>query len=230
MDPLNPAGEGRDANLDIQDPSQPNPVVPAEVQGEPHGRARRVAERVGLTLEAGLEPLAVSGAGQLERLAPLLQGDGFMLLDVVGTDYAEFVLPTPARFGVTYNFYQLEGNVRLFARVYLNDAETLPSLYPVWKSANYLEREVYDLLGVVFEGHPDLRKILTPDDLEGHPLRKDFPLGESPTLFRDGRFLDPAAFRAGLNGESAGLTGWRGGERVGLNAPEHPPVQVGAKP
>lgn len=223
MDPL------RESNLDVQDPSQPNPVVPAQVQVDPRGRSRRVAGGLGLTLAAGLEPLALVDAAQLARFAPLLQSDGFMLMDVVGTDYGEFVLPTPARFGVTYNFYQLDGNVRLFLRVYLEDGEALPSLYPVWKSANYLEREVYDLLGVTFEGHPDLRKILTPDDLEGHPLRKDFPLGESPTLFRDGRFLDPAAFRAGLRGESAGLTGWRGGERVGLDAPEHPTVKVGGE-
>ncbi len=224
MDPVE-----RQNNLDIQDPAQPNPVAPARVEMDPRARSQRAAEQLGLTLAVGLEPLALVDAGQLERLAPLLQRDGFMLLDVVGTDYGAFVLPTPARFGVTYNFYQLEGNVRLFLRVYLEDGAALPSLYPVWKSANYLEREVYDLLGVPFEGHPDLRKILTPDDLEGHPLRKDFPIGESPTLFRDGRFLDPAAFRAGLNGGSAGLTGWRGGERVGLNAPEHPPVQVGGK-
>ena len=82
-------------------------------------------------------------------------------------------------------------------------------------AANWLEREIYDLFGIRFEGHPDLRKILTPEDLDGHPLRKDFPLGETPTLFKDGRFIDPAAFRAGLTGKDPGLTGWRGGTRKG---------------
>jgi NADH-quinone oxidoreductase subunit C len=81
--------------------------------------------------------------------------------------------------------------------------------------ADYLEREVFDLLGIRFDGHPDLRKILTPEDLEDYPLRKDFPLGETPTLFKEGRFIDPEAFRAGLSGNKAGMTGWRGGTRKG---------------
>ena len=62
----------------------------------------------------------------------------------------------------------------------------------------------YDMFGVEFEGHPDLRKLITPEDLDGHPHRKDFPLGETPTLFGDGRFLDPATFRAGITGEDHG--------------------------
>lgn len=66
--------------------------------------------------------------------------------------------------------------------------------------------------------------MLTPDDLEGHPLRKDFPLGETPTLFREGRFLDPAAFRAGLSGEDTGLSGWRGSLRRGSTRDLEPPV------
>jgi NADH-quinone oxidoreductase subunit C len=75
---------------------------------------------------------------------------------------------------------------------------------------------VYDMFGVTFSGHPDLRKLITPEDLEGHPHRKDFPLGETPTLFGGGRFLDPPAFRAGLAGASRGLTGWIGGARKGV--------------
>jgi NADH-quinone oxidoreductase subunit C len=104
----------------------------------------------------------------------------------------------------------------VFIRVYVPEADpSLPSLTDLWRGADYLEREVFDMLGIRFEGHPDLRKILTPEDLEGHPLRKDFPLGETPTLFKEGRFIDPAAFRAGLSGDKAGMTGWRGGTRKG---------------
>jgi NADH-quinone oxidoreductase subunit C len=90
----------------------------------------------------------------------------------------------------------------------------------IWPGANFLEREVYDLFGITFSGHPDLRKLLTPDELDGHPLRKDFPLGETPTLFNEGRFLDPAAFRAGLTGKDTGLTGFRGGARKGVKSGE----------
>jgi len=77
---------------------------------------------------------------------------------------------------------------------------------------------VYDLFGIEFDGHPDLRKLVTPDDLEGHPLRKDFPLGETPTLFNEGRFLDPATFRAGMLGQDKGRTGWVGGARKGVRS------------
>jgi NADH-quinone oxidoreductase subunit C len=139
---------------------------------------------------------------------------GFKLLsDVFGIDYLEYTEFKPERFAVVYNLYQLATQERLFVKVYLADGATLPTVTDLWRTANFHEREVFDLFGIEFEGHPDLRKILTPEDLDAFPLRKDFPLGESPTLFREGRFLDPAAFRAGLSGKDGGLSGWRGGAR-----------------
>ncbi|WP_206431590.1 NADH-quinone oxidoreductase subunit C [Deinococcus psychrotolerans] len=180
--------------------------------------------KLGLIPEDAAEPTGVVEADQLRSAAERLKSAGFMLMDVVGVDYGAYVQPRPQRFSVLYNIYHPYDHRRLFMRVWLRDGESLPSLYPVWKSANYLEREVYDLMGVVFDDHPDLRKVLTPDDLEGHPLRKDFPLEETPTLFRDGRFLDPAAFRAGMTGQSAGLTGWRGSLRKGSTREIEPPV------
>jgi NADH-quinone oxidoreductase subunit C len=139
---------------------------------------------------------------------------GFKFLaDVFAIDYLEYTLPTPERFAVMYNLYHTTTDERLFVKVYLADGDTLPSVTDLWRTANFHEREVFDLFGIEFAGHPDLRKILTPEDLDAAPLRKDFPLGETPTLFREGRFLDPAAFRAGLSGKDAGLSGWRGGAR-----------------
>ena len=93
--------------------------------------------------------------------------------------------------------------------------QSVPSITPQWTGASFFEREVYDLFGIPFEGHPDLRRLLLPEDFEGHAHRKDFPLGETPTLFNEGRFLDPAAFRAGLAGDDEGLTQWKGGARKG---------------
>jgi NADH-quinone oxidoreductase subunit C len=140
---------------------------------------------------------------------------GFSILsDVMGTDYLEYTEYMPQRFAVTYNLLEPMTGERLFVKVFVADGQGVPSVTDLWRTADFHEREVYDLFGLEFEGHPDLRKILTPEDLDGHPLRKDFPLGESPTLFREGRFIDPAAFRAGMTGKDSGLSGWRGGSRI----------------
>lgn len=179
---------------------------------------------LGLQEDDAAEPTAVVSADQLLEVAEQLRLRGFMLMDSVGVDYLKYPAPRPKRFALLHNVYHPYEHRRLFLRVWLDDGEAVDSLYPVWRAANYLEREVYDLVGIEFRGHPDLRKVLTPEDLEGHPLRKDFPLGETPTLFRDGRFLDPAAFRAGVTGQSSGLTGWRGELRRGRGEDRLPPV------
>jgi NADH-quinone oxidoreductase subunit C len=137
-----------------------------------------------------------------------------MLSDLTGVDYLEFTTFMPERFAVIYNLLEPVTGERLLVRVFVPDGEKLPSVTDLWGTADWHERETFDLFGLEFEGHPDLRKILTPEDLDGYPLRKDFPLGETPTLFRDGRFIDPAAFRAGLTGKDGGLTAYRGGARI----------------
>ena len=81
------------------------------------------------------------------------------------------------RFDVVAQLYSLPHRVRLRLKTGLNDGEPVPSLVPIWNGANWLERECYDMFGIVFEGHPNLRRMLLPDDwTEGHPLRKDYPL------------------------------------------------------
>lgn len=99
------------------------------------------------------------------------------LSDITCVDWLGHDLEKQGRFEVIYNLYSLSHHHRFFLHVRL-DAEqpVIPTLCDLWPSANWLEREVYDMFGVIFEGHPELTKILTPDDLEGHPLRKDFPL------------------------------------------------------
>ena len=96
------------------------------------------------------------------------------LSDVAGLDLGEFANP---RFAISYHLYSLDHNHRLRVKVYLDEDEPrVPTLWNIWKSANWLEREVYDMFGVIFENHPDLRRILMPADYAGYPLRKDFPI------------------------------------------------------
>jgi NADH-quinone oxidoreductase subunit C len=81
------------------------------------------------------------------------------------------------RFGVVYSLLSLTHNHRLWLKVFVNDPDPeIPSVFGIWKAANWTEREVYDLFGIRFPGHPDLRRILCPDFFVDHPLRKDYPL------------------------------------------------------
>lgn len=83
----------------------------------------------------------------------------------------------PKRFEVVYNLYSPVTFQRIFLKVRVDERESVPSVTSIWEGANYPEREVYDMFGIPFEGHPNLKRILMPDDWVGHPLRKDFPLG-----------------------------------------------------
>lgn len=133
--------------------------------------------------EAAILPTGLLPAVELVRRS------GFNhLLDIGGTDH----LPLTPRFEVSYHFLALPADGRINSaapptpiirparfrlRVFPDDLDpVVPSLAAVWPSANWAEREVFDLFGVRFDGHPDLRRILMPDDWEGHPLRKDYPL------------------------------------------------------
>ena len=95
-----------------------------------------------------------------------------LLLDVAGIDR----LPDTPRFELVYVLFSLEHNNRLIVKLKVDENDTVPSMTGIWKSADWPEREVFDLLGINFSNHPDLRRILTWDNFEGHPLRKDFPL------------------------------------------------------
>jgi len=95
-----------------------------------------------------------------------------LLSDVVGIDRR----PREPRFEVVYVLHSMDDFKRLLVKVMVAEDEAVPTVTGIWNSANWPEREVYDLLGISFSDHPDLRRIFMWDDFEGHPLRKDFPL------------------------------------------------------
>ena len=94
------------------------------------------------------------------------------LIDITVVDYPE----NNQRFKIVYLFLSHEFNQRLILSYYINEKELIPSLTSIYPSANWMEREVFDMYGVKFKDHPDLRRILTDYGFEGYPLRKDFPL------------------------------------------------------
>ena len=112
-----------------------------------------------------------------EAMRLLKEDRGFdYLVDITCVDYLNYRDATD-RFGLVYLLADTATNDRLTIRVYLNEPNlTVPSVYPLWHGADWMEREVFDMFGIVFEGHPDLRRILMPEEFTAFPLRKDYPM------------------------------------------------------
>lgn len=119
----------------------------------------------------------VPAAQVFEVLQCLKEQCGFdMLIDLTAVDYLYYPQATD-RFGVIYCLLNLTSGERVVVKTYLNEPDlTLPSVFPLWKGADWMEREVYDMYGIVFQGHPNLRRILMPEEFTAFPLRKDYPL------------------------------------------------------
>ncbi len=123
----------------------------------------------------------VSAVNYFEVAKQLRDADEFSfetLIDLSGIDYAEFAGWTGKRFAAVSHLTSIRHNRRLRLRAFADDAEfpVLPSVVDLWNGANWYEREAFDLYGIHFEGHPDLRRILTDYGFVGHPFRKDFPI------------------------------------------------------
>jgi NADH-quinone oxidoreductase subunit C len=98
--------------------------------------------------------------------------------------YQRLPQPKPQRFSVSYHLLGLSaGAPRVRLQVWVADGEAVPTVVDVWPTADWHEREAWDMLGIRFDGHPNLRRILMEDDWEGHPLRKDYPIGGEPVRF-----------------------------------------------
>jgi NADH:ubiquinone oxidoreductase subunit C len=91
--------------------------------------------------------------------------------------------PKPKRFSMSYHLVSVPGGARVRVQVWLDEDEPVESVVSVWPTADWHEREAWDLMGIRIQGHPNLARILMEDDWEGHPLRKDYPLGGEPVRF-----------------------------------------------
>jgi NADH-quinone oxidoreductase subunit C len=151
--------------------------------------ARRVRERVGeeavtgTSFARGQATLEVAPGAVHDVLAYLRDGDDepwTALMSVHGCDY----LPDEPRLSVHYQLLSMERCDRLNVRTRMGAEDPrLPTVIDLFPTADFQEREVYDMFGVVFEGHPDMRRILMPEDYEGYPQRRDFPMGGEPVLY-----------------------------------------------
>ena len=100
-----------------------------------------------------------------------------MLADISCVDYLAWRDEMPGRFGLVYLLTNIDKNERITLRVFLDEPDlVVPSATDIWEGANWLEREVWDLFGIRFDGHPDHRRIVLPEGFASHPLRKDYPL------------------------------------------------------
>ncbi len=122
------------------------------------------------------ELIVLARADQIVKILTFLRDDPLclfkVLIDICGADYPE----RPKRFDVVYNLLSLVHNQRIRVKVMADDEMPIPSVTGVHNSANWFEREAWDMYGIMFSDHPDLRRLLTDYGFEGHPLRKDFPL------------------------------------------------------
>ena len=115
--------------------------------------------------------------GACQALLDEAELDIRFLSDITSLDWLGHEQEKDGRFEIVYNLYSISNCYRFFIKVRLPEENpTIQTLTNLWSGADWMEREVYDLMGIKFEGHPNLIKILTADELEGHPLRKDFPL------------------------------------------------------
>ncbi len=163
----------------------------------------------------GEATLVVEPADLIEACAHLRDEEGFNFLsDIAAADYLGWgskgvsgyigtaagrdlntpmtqglqVLPRPKakRFSVSYHLLSVsETPRRVRVQTWVEDGEPVPTVIELWPTADWHEREAFDLMGIAFEGHPNLRRILTDDDWEGHPLRKDYPIGGEPVRFSE---------------------------------------------
>ncbi len=143
-------------------------------------RAADPASVLGTTFDRGRAEIQIAPAGNVAVIERLRERGYSFLASLHGVDY----YPHEPRLGVVYELLDMTevDRVSVKARVSTEDPR-IASVTGIWPGADFPERECYDMFGVIFDGHPDLRRILMPEDYEGFPQRRDFPVGGEPVLF-----------------------------------------------
>ncbi len=191
-------------------PPPPKPTAPTgrsadEIRRDPliASAAARFSDAITGAKEFAGEITLTVATENIVDVCRAFKDDGFnYLVDLSGIDYSKYPGHTGPRFGVAYTLYSFQKNGRVRLRVFTDEATAVPSVTSVWKTANWHERETYDMLGIRFDGHPNLERILMWEGFNGHPLRKDFPIRGIDT----GARIYPEVFPAG-GGPKAGSTG-----------------------
>jgi NADH-quinone oxidoreductase subunit C len=168
-------------------PKAPAAAPPKEAPPKPvpldNELVQRLKARYGEAVrEASLDrkqPIVLIAAEQLREISRHCRDEEKfdMLVDLTAVDWPK----REKRFDIVLNLYSFAKNERLRLKAHAADGEPVPSVCEVWPAANWLERECYDMFGIVFEGHPDLKRILMPDEWQGYPLRKDYDILKQDT-------------------------------------------------
>jgi NADH-quinone oxidoreductase subunit C len=168
------------------------PDAPADTEAEPEPPAPPPTLHGAPVSDSRGQAVVHPHRSEYLALVRTLKDEGFvMCVDLCGVDYLlepNRPLPdgvSPERFEVSVNLLSLAERRRLRVRVQVPEADPrVPSIYELHPGTEAMEREAYDMFGILFDGHPDLSRILMPDDWEGHPLRKDYGIGRIPVQFK----------------------------------------------
>ena len=169
-------------------------------QGEAHGEVTLVVERdslveacthlrdeLGFNYLSDISAADYLGWGEAGVSGYIGTSQGRNLNAPMTQGYQQLPAPKPKRFAMNYHLLRLRRGAgrRVRVQVWLDHGEGVPSVIPIWPTADWHEREAWDLMGIPVEGHGNLARILMDDDWEGHPLRKDYPIGGEPVRFSD---------------------------------------------
>jgi NADH-quinone oxidoreductase subunit C len=176
--PAKPAAEATPAAPKSAAPAAPPKEAPPKPVPLDNELVQRLKARFGDAVrEATLDrkqAIVLVEAGKLREISRHCHDDEKfdMLVDLTAVDWPK----RDKRFDIVLNLYSFAKNERLRLKAHAGENEHVPSVCEIWPAANWLERECYDMFGIVFDGHPDLKRILLPDEWQGHPLRKDYDI------------------------------------------------------